>query len=121
MSIAVRCSSKPLLPAAYKAPTTLPALVPTTMSGTIPCASSALMTPMCAKPRAAPPPSASAILILRGGSGVAAAATGAAGGATGAEPQPVNAYAAKAARELSDKRRRREETSEMRMGPSKAM
>lgn len=46
------------------APTTDPALVPITMSGTIPWASSALMTPMCAKPLAAPPPRASAMTGL---------------------------------------------------------
>ncbi len=59
--IAISCNSKPFLPEAYRAPTSEPALVPITMSGTIPCASSALMTPMCAKPLAAPPPRASAI------------------------------------------------------------
>ena len=37
------------------------------MSGTMPCASSDLMTPMCAKPRAAPPPSTSATRRRRGG------------------------------------------------------
>ena len=40
------CRSKPLRPEAYSAPTTDPALVPTTMSGTIPWDSSALITPM---------------------------------------------------------------------------
>src|SRR2546425_5882166 len=37
------------------------------ISGTMPWASSALMTPTCANPRAAPPPSASAILGTAGG------------------------------------------------------
>src|SRR2546428_13276244 len=37
------------------------------ISGTMPWASSALMTPTCANPRAAPPPSASAILGAAGG------------------------------------------------------
>ena len=46
------------MPLAYRAPTTLPALVPATMSGARPLASSILITPMCAKPFAAPPPSA---------------------------------------------------------------
>src|ERR1700687_3758720 len=66
---AIFCSANPLLPAAYNAPTRLPALVPTTISGTIPCDSSALITPIWAKPRAAPPPSASAILMWRGALG----------------------------------------------------
>src|SRR5258706_9877217 len=52
---------KPLRPAAYNTPTTEPALVPTTMVGEMPCASSALITPTWAKPRAAPPPKARAI------------------------------------------------------------
>src|SRR5438034_9602758 len=37
------------------------------ISGTMPWASSVLMTPTCANPRAAPPPSASAILGAAGG------------------------------------------------------
>src|SRR4030042_5427528 len=49
------------------------------MSGTMPWASSALITPMWAKPRAAPPPSASA--ILSGGLG---ATTGGGTGGIGA-------------------------------------
>ncbi len=53
---------------------TLPALVPTIKSGLMSFASRALMTPMCAKPRAAPPPSAKPIIggldALRGGGGV---------------------------------------------------
>jgi hypothetical protein len=39
------------------------------MSGTIPCDSSAFITPMWANPRAAPPPKARPILICRGGLG----------------------------------------------------
>src|SRR5450830_1808408 len=77
ISSASFCKAKPLLPAAYKAPTRLPALVPTTISGTMPCDSSALITPTCAKPRAAPPPSASA---MRGFCG---SLVGAATGVTG--------------------------------------
>jgi hypothetical protein len=50
-------------------PTRLPALVPATTSTVMPCASSALITPMWAKPRAAPPPRARPILILRGATG----------------------------------------------------
>ena len=53
-------SAKPFMPDAYSAPTTDPALVPATRSTWILRASSPLITPMCAKPRAAPPPSASA-------------------------------------------------------------
>src|SRR6266568_3929175 len=67
ISSASFCSWKPLAPPAYNAATTLPALVPTTMSGTIPWASSALMTPMCANPRAAPPPRTRASLPPEGG------------------------------------------------------
>ena len=51
------------MPLAYKAPTTLPALVPATTEGAKPLASSILMTPMCANPLAAPPPRAMPILI----------------------------------------------------------
>src|SRR5690554_4963165 len=46
------------MPPAYSAPTTAPALVPDTTSTPIPLASSILITPMWAKPLAAPPPSA---------------------------------------------------------------
>ena len=51
-------SSAPLLPDAYSAATRLPAEVPTTRSGRMPASSSTWITPMWAKPRAAPPPSA---------------------------------------------------------------
>ncbi|KAG1389898.1 hypothetical protein G6F58_013157 [Rhizopus delemar] len=46
------------MPLAYSAPTTLPALVPDTTTGSKPLASNILITPMWAKPLAAPPPSA---------------------------------------------------------------
>ena len=46
------------MPLAYSAPTTLPALVPETTSMRRPLASSILITPMWAKPFAAPPPRA---------------------------------------------------------------
>ena len=49
------------MPLAYIEPTSAPELVPTTMSGTMPLASSALITPNCAKPRGPPLPKASAI------------------------------------------------------------
>src|SRR5574343_374053 len=44
------------MPLAYSDPTTLPALVPTITSGKIPCASSTLIIPTWANPRAPPPP-----------------------------------------------------------------
>ena len=53
---ASRLSSFPLAPEASNAAMTLPALLPTTISGRIPWASSALITPIWAKPRAAPAP-----------------------------------------------------------------
>jgi hypothetical protein len=66
------------------------------MSGVIACDSSALMTPMWAKPLAAPPPSTSAIFGGGGGSGeVTCSATGAAtGGAEGTTAQPANTASA---------------------------
>ncbi len=51
----------PFMPDAYSAAMTEPALVPATRSTGTLRASSALITPICAKPRAAPPPSASPI------------------------------------------------------------
>src|SRR5450830_966124 len=62
----------------------------------MPWASSALMTPMWAKPRAAPPPRARAILIFLGG----AWTTGAGGGTTtgAVARQPARAMAARASR-----------------------
>src|SRR5450830_42296 len=62
----------------------------------MPWASSALMTPMWAKPRAAPPPRARAILIFLGG----AWTTGAGGGTTTGDVarQPARAMAARASR-----------------------
>ncbi|CAM2339637.1 hypothetical protein BVIET440_10083 [Burkholderia vietnamiensis] len=58
MSSAILLICSPLMPDAYSAPTTEPALVPATRSIGMPRASSAFSTPMCEKPRAAPPPSA---------------------------------------------------------------
>ena len=71
---ATRASSVPLRPAAYRAATKLPALVPTTKSGRMPASSSTWITPMWAKPRAAPPPSAKP---MRGGLGSFGGAAGA--------------------------------------------
>ena len=51
-------SSIPLSPEAYRAATKLPADVPATQCGLIPDSSNTWITPMWAKPRAAPPPSA---------------------------------------------------------------
>ncbi len=76
------------MPLAYRAPTTLPALVPDTTTGSKPLASSILITPMWAKPLAAPPPSAMPIFT-----GLACGTTvGAGGGAgrTGSPPQPAS-------------------------------
>ena len=53
-----RFKSLPVAPEASRAAITLPALLPTTISGRIPWASNALMTPTWANPRAAPAPSA---------------------------------------------------------------
>src|SRR5258708_9071489 len=64
---ASRFIAMPFMPDAYSALTTEPALVPHTRSIWTLRASSALITPMCAKPRAAPPPSASPTRIGRGG------------------------------------------------------
>ena len=63
------------MPLAYSAPTTLPALVPDTKTGLMPLASSILITPMWAKPLAAPPPRA--MPTLTGGGAVTATLTGA--------------------------------------------
>ena len=49
------------LPLAYRLPTKLPTLVPTTKFGVILLASNALMTPTWAKPLAPPPPNTKAI------------------------------------------------------------
>ena len=70
------------MPPAYIAPTTLPALVPATTSTVIPFASSILITPMWAKPLAAPPPSARPTRTGGGagsGAGVGSISTGATG------------------------------------------
>src|SRR5690606_17535828 len=58
------------------APTTLPALVPDTTTGSRPLASSILITPMWAKPLAAPPPRATPMRILGTVTGATAAFTG---------------------------------------------
>src|SRR6185503_16203273 len=47
--------SRQSIPAANAAPIILPTLVPATTAGLIPTSSSALITPMCARPRTAPP------------------------------------------------------------------
>src|SRR5689334_21976686 len=88
---AIVASSRPFLPDANSAATTLPADVPTSRSGTSPFSSSAWMTPMWAKPRAAPPPSARPIRDRRGGAGGGATiGEGAdAADATGATPPVV--------------------------------
>src|ERR1700687_6122192 len=72
----------PLMPDAYSAPTTEPALVPHTRSTWMSRASSALITPMCAKPRAAPPPSASPTRMTRSRVAAAGRVVGAKGAAT---------------------------------------
>src|SRR5690606_37015263 len=72
--------------AAYSAPTTLPALVPATTSGLMPLASSILITPMWAKPLAAPPPSAKPIF----GGGTTGSGSAGCGGGSGRVP-PVQA------------------------------
>ena len=51
-----RLRSLPVAPDASRVAITLPALLPTTISGLMPCASRALITPTWAKPRAAPAP-----------------------------------------------------------------
>src|SRR6218665_866561 len=78
------------MPLAYSAPTTLPALVPDTTTGLMPLASSILITPMWAKPLAAPPPSA--IPTLSGGGATVA---GAAGGALGVLEQAATRLASR--------------------------
>ena len=76
------------MPLAYSAPTTLPALVPDTTTGSKPLASSILITPIWAKPLAAPPPSA--MPILTGLAGVTGTAAGGGVGRTGSPPQPAS-------------------------------
>src|SRR5690606_4152944 len=63
ISSAILCRVKPLWAAAYRAATSLPALVPSARTGTTPCDSSGLVTAMWANPRAAPPPSTRPILM----------------------------------------------------------
>src|SRR5690606_33028288 len=83
------CSVNGSMPAAYSAPPTLPALVPATTSARMPWASSILITPMWAKPLAAPPPSA---LPMRGcATGSGAAGGDAGGGSAGAGPRAPQA------------------------------
>src|ERR1700753_3410811 len=77
--------SGPLLPDAYIAATRLPAEVPVTMSGWMPFSSSTSITPMWAKPRAAPPPSASATRGGRIGLGGGTTASATAGADAGAQ------------------------------------
>jgi len=108
--IADKRDSRPLRPDANSAATRLPADVPTTRSGAKPFSSSAWITPMWAKPRAAPPPSARPMRGRRGGGGGAggggAAATGEGedtGG--GALAQPARPRPPRAARRASHSRR----------------
>ena len=79
------------MPLAYSAPTTLPALVPDTTTGLMPLASSILITPMWAKPLAAPPPSASPTLIGATATGTPAGVTAGAGGALAQAARSVQA------------------------------
>ncbi len=110
---AIVSSSLPVRPAAYMAATKLPAEVPVTMSGWMPFSSSTSITPMWAKPRAAPPPSARATRGGRVGLGTSATAgagaqTGnwsATGRLTGAVPQAVNSAAPSPARAAQAARR----------------
>src|SRR5688572_7204671 len=76
------------MPLAYIAPTTLPALVPDTTSGWKPLASSILITPIWAKPLAAPPPRATPIRIFGGGATTGGATTTGDGVGLTASPPP---------------------------------
>ena len=58
---AICCNWYGVFPLAYKLPTKLPALVPVTILGLIPCDSKTFSTPIWAKPLAPPPPKATAI------------------------------------------------------------
>src|SRR5471030_2223378 len=85
----------PLIPDADNAAITEPALVPLRRSTFRLRASSALITPMCANPRAAPPPSARP--IRTGRSGVPVTGSGDEGGATAVEEPVVVVHAASTA------------------------
>lgn len=84
---AFSCIWKASMPLAYSAPTTLPALVPDTTTGANPLASSILITPICAKPLAAPPPSATPIFTGLGAVADGACTTGAGVAGRGSPPQ----------------------------------
>ena len=101
---AIVASSRPLLPDANSAATRLPADVPTTRSGAMPFSSSAWITPMWAKPRAAPPPSARPMRGRRGGGGGGGGGDGAAAPTGGGRGAP--AAAAGRARAAGQRRRR---------------
>ncbi len=85
MFSAIVSSSRPVRPDAYSAATRLPAEVPVTMSGWMPFSSSTSITPMWAKPRAAPPPSARPMRGGRVGFGTGATSSAAAGADAGAQ------------------------------------
>src|SRR5690554_2707970 len=93
------------MPPAYIAPTTLPALVPATTSILIPLASSILITPMWAKPLAAPPPRARP---TRGGGGGGSGAGTGAGAGSATCPGPPEAQAASRPSTRPDSTARRE-------------
>ncbi|SIT42580.1 hypothetical protein BN2476_320192 [Paraburkholderia piptadeniae] len=104
-------SAKPFKPDAYSAPTTDPALVPHTRSILMLRASSALITPMCAKPRAAPPPSASPTRngrcgLITGGGGLFDAVLGV--GVTFSGLLPVDAQAERTAEAAAIEKVRRD-------------
>src|SRR5690606_15108563 len=95
------------MPLAYRAPTTLPALVPATTSGVRPLASSILITPIWAKPLAAPPPRARPIF---GGGTTGSGSTGATGsggvGRTLSPPQAASSAPASMGRSRRQRRGR---------------
>src|SRR5579864_1048442 len=110
MLSASRFIAMPFMPDAYRAATTDPALVPHTRSTWMLRASSALITPMCAKPRAAPPPSARPTRMGRGGlttGGGKAVTTGLSLDATLSDRPPVVVQAARTADAAASEKLRR--------------
>src|SRR5690606_40516264 len=93
------------MPPAYSAPTRLPGLVPVITLALIPLASSILITPMWAKPLAAPPPRARP---MRGGGGGGSGAGTGAGTGPATRPGPPEAQAASRPSSRPDRTARRE-------------